>query len=67
MNPARTLGPAVAFGHLAHILEYVFATTLAGIAAALAYRGLLGLEEAEEGGSAPPTPIRAVAGQQKYV
>ena len=47
MNPARTLGPAIAFGDLSHVWYYLLATFLGGIASALLYRYALGVVEQE--------------------
>mmetsp|Transcript_6022 Transcript_6022/g.12204 ORF Transcript_6022/g.12204 Transcript_6022/m.12204 type:complete len:251 (+) Transcript_6022:106-858(+) len=47
MNPARTLGPALAFGNFHHIGVYMFATFLGGMAAAFLYKVALG--DAEDG------------------
>jgi glycerol uptake facilitator-like aquaporin len=48
LNPARTLGPAVASGIYANIWIYLIAQPLGGIAAALLYVGLLRPEPATE-------------------
>jgi len=48
LNPARTLGPAVASGIYANISIYLIAQPLGGIAAALLYVGLLRPEPATE-------------------
>lgn len=37
MNPARTLGPALAFGQLKHVWVYLVATFAGGACAALTY------------------------------
>ena len=44
MNPARTLGPAVAFGDLTHVWYYLLATFLGAIASAFLYKFALGVE-----------------------
>jgi aquaporin Z len=41
LNPARTLGPAVASGQFAHLWVYLIGTPLGGVLAALLYRNLL--------------------------
>ncbi|EKX54087.1 hypothetical protein GUITHDRAFT_150148 [Guillardia theta CCMP2712] len=48
MSPARTFGPAVAFGTLEHVWYYVLATFLGGIAAAYFYVYVIGLHEKDE-------------------
>jgi aquaporin Z len=48
LNPARTLGPAIASGIYANIWIYLVAQPLGGIAAALLYVGLLRPEPATE-------------------
>ena len=50
MNPARTLGPAVAFGDLSHVWYYLLATFLGGLASGYLYRYALGAEDLEHGG-----------------
>ncbi len=44
LNPARTLGPAVAGGTFDHLWVYLVGTILGGIAAALLYKGVLAEE-----------------------
>ena len=41
LNPARTIGPAVAAGNFADIWVYLVGQILGGVAAALLYTGLL--------------------------
>lgn len=44
MNPARTLGPAIAFGDLSHTWYYLLATFLGGVVSALLYKYALGVD-----------------------
>jgi hypothetical protein len=48
MNPARTVGPAVAFGDLSHVWYYLLATFLGGITSALLYKYALGVDAEAE-------------------
>ena len=48
MNPARTLGPAVAFGDLSHVWYYLLATFSGGIAAGFLYKYALGVDAETE-------------------
>jgi glycerol uptake facilitator-like aquaporin len=41
LNPARTLGPALATGHFADLWVYLVGTVAGGLVAAGLYRGLL--------------------------
>lgn len=41
LNPARTLGPAIASGHMENLWMYFVAPMSGAAAAALLYRGLL--------------------------
>mmetsp|Transcript_36708 Transcript_36708/g.75257 ORF Transcript_36708/g.75257 Transcript_36708/m.75257 type:complete len:248 (+) Transcript_36708:151-894(+) len=61
MNPARTLGPALAFGNFGHVWVYMLATFLGGLAAAFFYKLALGVEEEEE------EPKKDVHLAQKFV
>jgi aquaporin NIP len=47
MNPARTIGPAVAFGQFKHVWVYLLATFAGGACAALAYEKLF-LEDSQQ-------------------
>jgi aquaporin NIP len=40
MNPARTLGPAIAFGQFKHVWVYLLATCAGGACAAITYEKL---------------------------
>mmetsp|Transcript_54384 Transcript_54384/g.88055 ORF Transcript_54384/g.88055 Transcript_54384/m.88055 type:complete len:256 (+) Transcript_54384:44-811(+) len=48
MNPARTLGPAIAFGDLSHVWYYFLATFLGGITSGFLYKYALGVETETE-------------------